>query len=116
MHTPVNHVHLMGTLTKEPQVTHKQNGEKLVRFALATREHLADSEGKTAQKSQWHKLVARNKWAHILEEFAEKGQQLAVEGTLRSTFFKLPSGKNYFSTEIEVTDLVLLGKTNQQIA
>lgn len=116
MNTPVNHVHLVGSLTKAPEVKTKKNGEKWAVFAISTKEYRQNSEGKIEKENHWHKLVAKNKWAHILEEFAEKGQQIAIEGKLRSRFFKSANGKQYLNTEIEVKDLVLMDRVVSQIA
>lgn len=116
MNTPVNHVHLVGSLTKVPQVRTNKKGEKRAIFAISTREYRQNGEGKIEQESQWHKLVAKNKWAFILEEFAEKGQQIAIEGKLCSRFFKTANGKRYMNTEVEVRDLVLMDRASPKIA
>jgi len=116
MNTPVNQVHLVGSLTQMPTVTTRENGDKQARFAISTKEYRPGLAGKIERENQWHRIIAKNKWALILEEFAEKGQQVAIEGKLCSRFFKSRDGKNYFSTEIEVLDLVLLGRTTSKIA
>lgn len=109
MNTPVNHVHLIGSLTNEPAIITTASGKKMARFALTTKEYRKGLEGKIETENQWHKIVAWGKWVTILEEFAEKGIQIAIEGKLRSRFFKGKDGSNQYSTEIEVRDLVLLG-------
>jgi single-strand DNA-binding protein len=109
MHTPVNHVHLIGSLTSEPAIITMANGLKMARFAITTRELRKGLEGKIESENQWHKIVAWGKWVQVLEEFAEKGVQLAIEGKLRSRFFKDKDGRNQYTTEIEVKDLVFLG-------
>jgi single-strand DNA-binding protein len=109
MNTPVNHVHLIGSLSQAPAIIITATGEKLARFALTTKEYRKGLEGKVVTENQWHKVVAWGKWVTILEEFAEKGVRIAIEGKLRSRFFKGKDGRNQYSTEIEVQDLVLLG-------
>ncbi len=109
MNTPVNHVHLIGSLTQEPAIITTSKGERMARFALTTKEYRKGIEGKIETENQWHKVVAWGKWVAVLEEFAEKGVQIAIEGKLRSRFFKGKDGRNQYSTEIEVKDLVLLG-------
>lgn len=108
MNTPVNHVHLIGSLTKDPAVITTPSGKKMARFALTTREYRKDLEGKVETENQWHKIVAWGKWAIVLEEFAHKGARIAIEGKLRSRFFRGKDGKSHYSTEIEVKDLILL--------
>jgi single-strand DNA-binding protein len=111
MNTPVNQVHLVGSLTQLPTIELQENGDKLARFALSTNEYAQSIHGKIEKKKQWHKILAKNKWALILEEFAEKGQQLAIEGKLSTHFSKSKSGKKYATTVIEVNDLILLSRT-----
>jgi single-strand DNA-binding protein len=47
-----------------------------------------------------------------MEEFAEKGARIAVEGKLCSRFFRSKDGQNRYSTEIEVDDVVFLGNVD----
>lgn len=107
-----NHVHLVGNLASEPVIINLASGEKLARFALATKVYSKSDTGKIESTKHWHRIVAKGRFASIMEEFAEKGARIAVEGKLLSRFFKTKDGQNRYSTEIEVDDVVFLGHGN----
>ncbi len=112
MRTSENHVHLVGNLATEPVIISLAGGEKLARFALSTKVYTKGESGKVEASRHWHNIVAKGRFASIMEEFAEKGVRMAVEGRLLSRFFKTKDGQNRYSTEIEVEDVVFLGHGN----
>jgi single-strand DNA-binding protein len=104
----MNYVNLIGKISSEPKVMNLENGRKIANFSIKTEETYLDKEGNVQKKSQWHRVSAWGKWVAILEQFGEKGLQLAIEGRLTSRFYKTPKGENRFISEVEVNDLVLL--------
>ena len=102
-----NHVHLVGYLATDPQIIVMASGEKLARFALSTKIYSKNESGKVETAKHWHR-----RFATIMEQFAEKGARVAVEGKLLSRFFKTKEGQSRYSTEIEVDDVVFLGHGN----
>jgi single-strand DNA-binding protein len=112
MKTTDNHVHLVGNLASAPSIIQLATGEKLARFAIATKEYAKNEQGKIEASKHWHRIVAKGRFASIIEEFAEKGSRIAIEGRLSSRFFRTKDGQSRFSTEIDVNDLVFLGHGN----
>jgi single-strand DNA-binding protein len=112
MKTLENHVHLVGNLASEPTIINLASGEKMARFAIATKIYSKNEAGQVETSKHWHRIVAKGRFASIMEEFAEKGSRIAVEGILLSRFFKTKDGQSRYSTEIEVEDVVFLGHGN----
>lgn len=104
----MNHVNLIGKMTSEPRVMSLENGRKVANFSLKTVETFLDKDGNVQKKSQWHRIHVWGRWVAVIEEFGQKGLNLAVEGRLTSRFYKSQSGTRHQVTEIEVNDLVLL--------
>jgi single-strand DNA-binding protein len=104
-----NQVHLVGNLAAAPTIITLADGNKLARFAIATKVYNKAESGRVETVKQWHRIVAKGRFASIMEEFAEKGARIAVEGKLCSRFFRSKDGQNRYSTEIEVDDVVFLG-------
>lgn len=107
-----NQVHLVGFLAAAPTIIQLSDGNKLARFAIATKAYSKGENGKVETAKQWHRIVAKGRFASIMEEFAEKGARIAVEGKLCSRFFRSKDGQNRYSTEIEVDDVVFLGNVD----
>ncbi|MDG0974776.1 MAG: single-stranded DNA-binding protein [Crocinitomicaceae bacterium] len=104
----MNHVNLIGQMTNTPKVVELENGRRIARFSMSTKETYLDDEGKTKHINNWHQITAWGKWATILEQLGAKGQALAIEGKLRSRFYKGKDGASKSVTEVEVNDLIIL--------
>jgi single-strand DNA-binding protein len=104
----MNHVNLIGLMASDPQVVVLEDGKKIARFSMSTRETFLDDEGQTKHVSNWHRVTAWGKWVQVLEKLGSKGQALAIEGKLRSRFYQSKSGQRQSVTEVEINDLVIL--------
>jgi len=103
----MNFVNLIGRLASTPTIQELENGKKVARFSLSTKETYLDEEGNTKELKNWHRVSAWGKWIPVLEQLCEKGQAVAIEGRLRSRFFSSNGSKKSF-TEIEINDLIIL--------
>lgn len=103
----MNHVNLIGKVTSEPKFTQLENGRKVAKFSLSTKEIYLDAEGNTKSRDNWHLLTAWGRWIKVLEEFGSVGTHVAVEGRLVSRFYNSQGQKKYVS-EVEINDLILL--------
>ena len=104
----MNHVNLIGQMSSNPKVIQLENGQRIAKFSLSTRETYLDENGATKNIQNWHRVTAWGKWVSVLEKLGSKGQALAIEGKLRSRFFTSKDGSSKAVTEVEINDLVLL--------
>ena len=104
----MNHVNLIGQMSSDPKVIYLKNGQRVAQFSVSTRETYLNDEGETKNINNWHRVRAWGKWVQVLEQLGSKGQALAIEGKLRSRFYKSKTGEKKSITEVEVNDLVLL--------
>lgn len=104
----MNYVNLIGKISSEPRVFSLESGRKIANFSLKTEETILDKEGNPHKKSQWHRIAAWGKWVSVIEQFGDRGINLAIEGRLISRFYKTPKGERKMITEVEVNDLILL--------
>ncbi|WP_394973355.1 single-stranded DNA-binding protein [uncultured Croceitalea sp.] len=109
MSTMRNKVQLIGNVGNDPKITHLENGNKVVRFSMATNEYYRDVKGEKVQSTQWHYVVAWDKKADIVEQYAHKGKELAVEGKLISRSYTNEMGVKCYVTEIVASEILLLG-------
>lgn len=103
----MNHVNLIGKMTSSPRFYETSNGRKVAQFTLSTKETFLDAEGKTKNKSHWHRMAAWGRWVQVLKEYGDVGMELAVEGKLTTRFYD-KSGEKLFISEVEVNDLIIL--------
>ncbi len=107
-----NKVQLIGNLGMDPEVKEMKNGRKMATFSLATNETYKNNAGEKVTDTQWHNIVIWGQAAGIAERFLQKGSEVAVEGKLINRSYTDKEGNKRYVTEIEVRDLLLLGKKN----
>ena len=110
MYALKNRVQLIGNLGNAPEVKNTETGKKLARFSVATNEQYKNANGEKITETQWHNLIAWGKIADIAEKFLAKGTEVAIEGKLIHSNYTDKEGNKRYSTEIQVTELLLLGK------
>jgi single-strand DNA-binding protein len=104
----INKVTLIGNLGKDPEVQTFDTYKKAV-FSLATTEYSRDKEGNEVQHTEWHNIVMWRGLAEIAEQYLRKGNQVYIEGKIRTRSFDAKDGTKKYITEIQADNLVLLG-------
>jgi single-strand DNA-binding protein len=110
----VNKVILVGNLGRDPEVQTFDNGVKKATFSLATTEKFKNKEGVLTEETEWHKIVVRRKLAETAEAYLRKGNQLYVEGRLRTRSWDDKDGNKRYSTEIVADSFTMLGQRRDQ--
>ena len=104
-----NKVQLIGRLGNVPDVKLTEKGKKWARFSLATHATYRNTLGEKVTETQWHHLVAWGKLAELAEKFLEKGKEVAIEGKLVNRNYTDKDGIKRYTTEILVSEILLLG-------
>lgn len=109
MSTLRNKVQLIGNPGADPEVKTLENGNKLVKFSMATNENYKNAKGEKITETQWHNIVVWGKTAEIAEKFVRKGKEIAIEGKLNNRTYEDAEGNKKYFTEVVANELVLLG-------
>ena len=105
----VNKVILLGRVGKDVEVR-DINGTKCATFTLATSEKYKDRNGEVKELTEWHNIVAWRQTADICEKYVKKGDQLFVEGRIKSRTWETDRGEKRYATDIVVDKIELLSK------
>ncbi len=111
-----NKVQLIGNVGNNPEMTVLESGKKVIRFSLATNENYKNAKGEKVESTNWHNMVAWGKTAEIVEKYAVKGKQIAIEGKLTSRSYETKEGEKRYITEVIVSEVLLLGAKNENKA
>lgn len=115
----VNKVILIGNLGKDPDIRRFENGGSVASFSLATTETYKNRETgeKVVMPTDWHNIsIRRPGLAKIAETYLKKGQQIYVEGKLRTRTYE-KDGDTKYITEIVVDEFTMLGsKADNEIS
>lgn len=105
----INKVILVGNLGKDPEVRTLENGAKVANFSLATSETYKNKEGQRVTTTEWHNIVLWRGLADIAERFLRKGNQVYIEGKIKSRTWDDKDGNKRYITEILGDNLTMLG-------
>ena len=103
-----NRVQLIGNLGNDPEIKELDNGKKVARFSIATKDSYKNAEGEKITSTQWHNIVAWDTNASIAERFLKKGREVAIEGRLMHRSYDDSEGTTKYITEIIVNEILLL--------
>lgn len=100
----VNKVILLGTLGKDPEVRHAQDGGKSAQLSIATSESWKDKATRERkEKTEWHRVVVFNeRLADVAERYCRKGSRVYVEGQLQTRKWTGQDGVEKYTTEVVI--------------
>lgn len=105
-----NRVQLIGYLGTAPEIKSINGGRKLAKLVIATNETYKNQKGEKITETTWHNLTAWGNQADFAEKFLEKGTEIAIDGRLRNNNYTDKDGVKRYTIDIEVNELMLLGK------
>ncbi|HHS96219.1 MAG TPA: single-stranded DNA-binding protein [Phaeodactylibacter sp.] len=111
MNSLKNSVKLIGHLGSAPEIKRLDNGNLMAKLSLATNESYKNSKGEKVTRTQWHRLVAWGKVAEVIEKYARKGSEVAIEGMLLYHNYVDKEGVTRYTTDIRINEVLFLSKS-----
>ena len=99
----MNKAILIGNVGKEPELRKTQSGTSVANFSLATSKKV-----KGEDKTEWHRIVAWDKLAEIIEKYLHKGDKVMIEGEIETREYE-KDGRKVYTTEIRAWNMEMLG-------
>ena len=99
----MNKAILIGNVGKQPEIRKTQSGISVANFSLATSKKV-----KGEDKTEWHRVVAWDKLADIIEKYVNKGDKLMIEGEIETREYE-KEGRKVYTTEIRAWNMEMLG-------
>ena len=99
----MNKAILIGNVGKEPELRKTQSGISVANFSLATSKKV-----KGEDKTEWHRIVAWDKLAEIIEKYVKKGDKIMIEGEIETRDYE-KDGRKVYTTEIRAWNMEMLG-------
>jgi single-strand DNA-binding protein len=110
MNSIKNKVTLIGNLGNAPEIKSLENNKKLARVSIATNEVYKNQKGERVTDTTWHNVIMWGQLADIAEKILKKGSEVAIEGKLINRSYTDKDGIKRYITEIQASELVVLGK------
>jgi single-strand DNA-binding protein len=89
----INHVMLLGHLTRNPRRRTLPSGRTVCDFGLALNRRWLDLNGDSKQETTFVEVTAWNQQAEVITEYCQKGRPIVVEGRLEQDRWETPSGE-----------------------
>lgn len=111
----MNKVHLIGRLTRDPEVRYTQSNTIYTRFTLAVRRRFVAQDGVDAD---FINCIAWGKTAEFVSMYIKKGTQIAISGRIQTGSYDAQDGTKRYTTdivaeEVEFTESKKDGEPNQ---
>ena len=100
----MNRVLLTGRLTRDPEMRGLASGKNVTTFTVASNEFLGGGK----EKAEYHAVVTWDRLAEIAGRYLGKGQQVAIEGRLRTRSWDDERGARHWKTEIVASHVEML--------
>lgn len=104
----LNQVQLIGNVGRDPESRVLPSGVMVINFSVATTEKWKSRDGEKMEETSWHRCVAFDKTAEIIEEYVKKGDKLYIEGRLKYGSYE-KDGVKHYTTDINVNRVQMLG-------
>lgn len=108
MSRSLNRVQLIGNLGSDPEVRSTTGGSRVATFSLATSRSWTGQNNEKQEKTEWHRCVAWEKLAEIVERWVKKGDKLYVEGRIEYRQWQDKEGQTRYTTEIRMEEMIML--------
>ena len=107
----LNHIVLMGRLTKDPELRHTQSGTPVASFRLAVDRDFKDKA--TGEKAtDFIDIVAWRQTAEFASRYFQKGRMAVVDGRLQTRSYQDRDGNKRTAAEV-VADHVYFGDSKR---
>lgn len=111
----VNKVILVGRLGVEPESRSFPAGGSICNLRIATSESWRDKQsGERQERTEWHRVVLRNRLGEIAQQYLHKGSQVYIEGRLQTRKWQDQSGQDRFTTEIVGSEMTMLDSRSEK--
>ena len=105
----INKVILVGTVGKDPEMKYMPSGDAIANISIATNDAWKDKNtGEKKEVTEWHRVVFFRQLADIVGKYVRKGQQIYIEGSLKTRSWE-KDGQKHYATEIVASDMQMLG-------
>jgi single-strand DNA-binding protein len=104
----INHVILLGRLTRDSELKTLASGQAVCKFSIAVNRRKKQAEGQWIDEANFFDIVLWGRQGEILSQYLVKGKQVAIDGELRQDRWE-QDGQNRSKIEIIANNVQLLG-------
>jgi single-strand DNA-binding protein len=110
----MNHIVLIGRLTRDPELRYTPNGVAVANFDLAVDRPVANQQGE--RETDFIRIVTWQKQAEVVANYLKKGRLVAIEGRLQIRNYETQDGQKRKAAEVVANRVQFLEKARDESA
>lgn len=110
----VNHVCLLGNLTREPVLRRTGNGTAVGELGLAVSESYKNKQGENVESTCYVDVETWDRQAETCEEYLRKGSQVIVQGRLKFDEWTTKEGEKRNKLRVRADRIQFLGESRKK--
>jgi single-strand DNA-binding protein len=112
----MNKIMIIGNLGRDPEMRYTTVGQAVTSFSVASNHRYKTASGEQQEETEWFNCQAFGKLAESCNQYLSKGQQVYVEGRLKSRTYQTRDGQSRFSNDVMVTEVQFLSQPDSREA
>ena len=105
----MNKIIVIGNVGRDPEMRYTPSGQGVTSFSVASNRRYRTAAGEQREETEWFNVSAWGRLAEICNQYLTRGQQVYVEGRLRSRSYQGNDGQTRYSLDITLTEMQMLG-------
>ena len=110
----MNKIIIIGNLGRDPEMRYSTSGNPMTSFSVAESNRYTTASGEQREETEWFNCTAFRRLADICNQYLTRGQQVYIEGRLRSRQYDRRDGTPGFSLDVTVLEMQMLGRRDGQ--
>jgi single-strand DNA-binding protein len=111
----MNKIIIIGNLGRDPEMRYSTSGNPMTSFSIASNRSYTTASGERREETEWFNCTAFGRLADTCNQYLTRGQQVYLEGRLRSRQYDRRDGTPGFSLDVTVTEMQMLGRRGDQM-
>lgn len=104
----LNHIVLIGRLTRDPELRYTPSGVPVASFRLAVGRPFTNAQGQ--RETDFFDIIAWRKQAELVANHIQKGRLVAVQGRLQTRQYDTPEGQRRTVFEVVADQVAFLDR------
>ena len=110
----MNKIIIIGNLGRDPEMRYSPSGNPMTSFSIASNRRYTTAAGEQREETEWFNCTAFGRLADVCNQYLTRGQQVYLEGRLKSRQYDRRDGTPGFSLDVSVTEMQMLGRRGDQ--
>lgn len=106
----MNKVHLIGNLTKEPELRYTKQNTPVASYTIAINTRYGEQ-----QQTEFINISSWGKSGEFVSKYFKKGQPIAITGRLKNRNYEDSNGVKHYSMEVVTEDIEFVGSRKEEV-